>query len=149
MWIWGKLETNGVLTDLITREGIKIEVKSSAYVQSWIQKSLSKIAFGIKAAFSWDEETNKRLKVAILSADVYVFCLLHHNIKETCNPLNLDHWEFYVIATEDLNRRVRSQHSITLNSLQAMTVPVSYNFLGAEVGRMNEKNSMLRGEQVK
>lgn len=34
--------------DLITPEGIKIEVKSSAYVQSWFQKSLSKISFGIK-----------------------------------------------------------------------------------------------------
>jgi len=133
--------------DLITHEGIKIEVKSAAYVQSWEQKSLSKISFGIKAAHSWDDETNKRLEIAARSANVYVFCLLHHDKKQTCDPLNLDHWEFYVLATEDLNRRTRSQQSITLNSLKAMTVPVPYDFLGAEVERMNEKNNRIRGDR--
>lgn len=34
--------------DLVTAEAIKIEVKSAAYIQSWFQKSLSKISFIIK-----------------------------------------------------------------------------------------------------
>ncbi|MCX2451105.1 hypothetical protein OQX61_07455 [Pedobacter sp. PLR] len=129
--------------DLITPEGIKIEVKSSAYVQSWEQKKLSKISFGIKAAFSWDEETKKRTEIAMRSADVYVFCLLHHENKETCDPLNLNHWEFYVLATGELNSYTRSQHSITINSLRKLTEPVDYSLLNDEVVKKSELNSRL------
>ena len=35
--------------DLITEKGLKIEIKSSAYIQSWDQSKLSKIIFGIIA----------------------------------------------------------------------------------------------------
>lgn len=131
--------------DLITPEGIKIEVKSSAYVQSWEQKALSKISFGIKAAFSWDEETNKRTETAMRSADVYVFCLLHHDNKQTCDPLNLNHWEFYILATGELNSYTRSQHSITINSLRKLTEPVDYTLLNDEVVKKNELNNSLCG----
>ena len=128
--------------DLITPEGIKIEVKSSAYVQSWEQKSPSKISFGIKAALSWDEETNKRLDVAIRSADVYVFCLLHHNVKDTCDPLDLDHWEFYVIATEELNKYTRSKNSIGINALRKMADPIVYTELNKEITYKNQLNRL-------
>jgi hypothetical protein len=129
--------------DLITPEGIKIEVKSSAYVQSWVQKSLSKISFGIKAAFSLDAETNKYSTTASRSADVYVFCLLHHDNKQTCDPLNLNHWEFYVLATEELNRYERSQHSIKINSLRKLTEPVDYSLLNKEIQRKATRNNSL------
>jgi hypothetical protein len=33
---------------------------------------------------------NKRVTIAIRIADIYVFCVLHHDRKETCDPLNLD-----------------------------------------------------------
>src|SRR5579872_3776587 len=35
--------------DLITPEGVKLEIKSAAYLQSWFQKKFSIISFGIKA----------------------------------------------------------------------------------------------------
>src|ERR1700761_545099 len=35
--------------DLETMDGIKIEVKSAAYIQTWFQRELSKISFSIKA----------------------------------------------------------------------------------------------------
>lgn len=44
--------------DLKTKEGIKIEVKSSAYIQSWNQKDYSPISFSIKPARYWDAATN-------------------------------------------------------------------------------------------
>jgi hypothetical protein len=44
--------------DLTTDEGIKIEVKSASYIQSWNQKRLSNISFSIKPAKYWDAETN-------------------------------------------------------------------------------------------
>jgi hypothetical protein len=46
--------------DLETWEGIKIEVKSAAYIQSWFQRKLSPILFSTKAAFVLDSVTNKQ-----------------------------------------------------------------------------------------
>ena len=40
--------------DITTPEGIKIEVKSSAYLQSWHQNRPSAISFGIAKTYPWD-----------------------------------------------------------------------------------------------
>lgn len=128
--------------DLETCEGIKIEVKSAAYIQSWFQRKFSPISFSTKAAFVWDWITNKQEETAKRSADVYVFCLLHHNDKPTADPLNLDQWTFYVLATSKLNTYTRSQHSITLNSLKKLTNSdgISYESLNEEIKKENLHN---------
>lgn len=59
--------------DLLSPEGIKIEVKSAAYIQSWTQREYSKISFSIKKAKYWDSETNRLGKTMKRHADVYVF----------------------------------------------------------------------------
>ncbi|MEJ8803409.1 hypothetical protein [Pontibacter sp. H249] len=119
--------------DLLTPDGIKIEVKSAAYLQSWEQSKLSKISFSTKLSKPWDWKLDKRSTVALRSADVYVFCLLHHLDKATVDPLNLNQWEFYVLATEELNNYTRSQHSITVNSLKKLTNAVSYDKIDQEI----------------
>ncbi|MFD1256803.1 hypothetical protein ACFQ3S_08335 [Mucilaginibacter terrae] len=128
--------------DLETPDGTKIEVKSAAYIQTWFQRSLSKISFSIKAALYWDSLTNLQSKIAKRSADVYVFCLLHHDNKQTCDPLNLDHWEFYVLATQELNLYTRSQHSITLKSLKKLTIAVNYEELNNEIIKKSRYNDL-------
>lgn len=126
--------------DLETSDGIRIEVKSAAYIQSWFQRALSKISFSTKAALYWDSTTNTQSKTAGRSAHVYVFCLLHHEKKQTCDPLNLDQWEFYALATHELNNYTRSQHSITLKSLQGLTQAIGYDKLGHEITAKNALN---------
>jgi hypothetical protein len=37
--------------------------------------------------------------------------------KSKVDPMNLDQWEFYVVPTKTLEKRKRSQQSITFNSL--------------------------------
>ncbi|WP_229725125.1 hypothetical protein [Hymenobacter baengnokdamensis] len=59
--------------DLETPDGVKLEVKSSAYLQSWFQRALSSISFSTKPALPWDSLTNKQGTVAGRHADVYVF----------------------------------------------------------------------------
>src|SRR3954470_7577953 len=44
--------------DLITDGGIRIEVKSAAYLQTWTQAALSKISFGIQPTMGWDAVSN-------------------------------------------------------------------------------------------
>lgn len=103
--------------DLETLSGIKIEVKSAAYIQSWSQKRLSLIMFVTPKTRAWDPETNIQSKESKRQADVYVFALLAHTDKATIDPLNLDQWLFYVLPASILDARKRSQHSITLKSL--------------------------------
>ena len=125
--------------DLITPNGIKLEIKSAAYLQSWFQRALSTISFSIKLARHWDPVTNVQSTIPQRHADVYVFCLLKHEEKATVDPLNLDHWEFYVLATERLNNYERSQHSITLKSLKALADPVGYDRLSDEITKKAAK----------
>lgn len=106
--------------DLRTGHGIRIEVKSAAYIQSWFQSRVSSITFLIRPTRAWDADTNRQSPDAKRQADVYVFALLAHRDKSTVNPLNVDQWRFYVVSTPVLNARTRSQHSITLNSLEIL-----------------------------
>jgi len=112
--------------DLISQENIKIEVKSSSYIQSWKQRILSNISFGIQPTIIWDEN-NKRSSVAKRQSDVYVFCLLAHKEQRTIDPLNLEQWEFYVLSTSVLNEKVEKQKTITLSSLLRLN-PMKCNF---------------------
>ncbi|GAB2593094.1 hypothetical protein [Spirosoma areae] len=76
--------------DLRTLKGLKIEVKSSAYLQSWTQKKESLIRFGISETLGWDAATNTYAPAVSRQADLYIFCLYTHKDKLTANPLNLD-----------------------------------------------------------
>jgi len=119
--------------DLITKSGLKIEIKSSAYLQSWNQAELSKIIFGIQPTVLWDEN-NKRSKEAKRQADIYVFCVLAHKEKSTVNPLDLSQWDFYVLSTSVLNDKVPKQKTITLSSLLRLNPSqIKYNELANEI----------------
>ena len=125
--------------DLDTQAGVRIEVKSAAYVQSWQQSRLSKISFNVPKTFGWDRETNKFDKEKKRQADVYVFALLFHKDKETVNPLDISQWEFFVLPTKVLDERERSQHSITLPSLKKLTDSVSFFELGKAVDKAKDE----------
>jgi hypothetical protein len=119
--------------DLTTDEGIKIEVKSASYIQSWNQTKLSTISFSIKPAKYWDAETNIQRGERKRHADLYVFCLLKHIDKGTIDPLKMEQWEFYILPTYKLDNYKRSQSSITINSLVKLTVPRKYSELKDEI----------------
>lgn len=108
--------------DLITDNGIKIEVKSSGYLQTWGQKKLSIISFGIQPTKNWDSETNIYSTDFKRRADIYVFAVFNSKNVETANPLNMDQWEFYVLSTEELNKKSETQQTIRLNSLIKLPV---------------------------
>jgi hypothetical protein len=115
--------------DLTTPEGIRIEVKSAAYLQSWTQRDFSRIAFSIRSARPWDSSSGDMAETPQRTADIYVFCLLKHKNKDTLNPLNLAQWEFYVLSTGKLNNENHSGISITLTSLQKLTPGIVFEKL--------------------
>jgi hypothetical protein len=67
--------------DLETPDGLRIEVKSSAYIKSWKQKTISRISFDIKPTRSWDASTNELGTVSLRESDVYVLDLSHEIIE--------------------------------------------------------------------
>ncbi|MEJ7860449.1 MAG: hypothetical protein WKF90_02315 [Pyrinomonadaceae bacterium] len=103
--------------DLLTRENIKIEVKSAAYLQTWYQKAYSAISFDIGQTRAYDSITNQSETEVKRQADIYVFCLLHFKDKTNLNPMNLDQWEFYILPTLVLNEKHLNQRKIGLSSL--------------------------------
>lgn len=104
--------------DLRTADGARVEVKSSAYLQSWQQQQPSRISFDIRPTTGWDAPTNTYATERKRQADVYVFCVFTPTDKDDADPLNLDQWDFYVMSTNRLNAAVGEQKTITLTSLR-------------------------------
>jgi hypothetical protein len=120
----------------LEHKGIKIEVKSGAYVQSWTQKEYSRIVFGIAPRHAWDPKTNKMTKISKRQSNVYVFCVLKHKDKDTIDPMNLDQWEFYILPTKVLDEKRPGQKTITLGSLKQLG-PVKVGYGGIREAILN------------
>lgn len=89
--------------DLETEDGIRIEVKASAFLQSWDQNKLSNLKFSGLKARTWnpidgyDKEKTYR-------ADVYVFCVQTAKTHEEYDQFDLSQWEFRVVPRKELER---------------------------------------------
>lgn len=106
--------------DLETPSGIRIEVKSAAYLQTWYQPRLSSIAFSAPATRAWDAETNVWSTEVKRQADVYVFALLLHQDKATLDPLDVAQWQFFVLPTTVLDAHLPGQRSIGIARVQGL-----------------------------
>ena len=104
--------------DLITDYGAKIEVKSSAYLQSWKQTKLSVIRFDIEKKRFWDARANQSSKIPQRCSDVYVFCVLTETDPNRVNPLAIDQWQFFVVSTALINAKLGNQQSLSLSHLK-------------------------------
>ena len=111
--------------DLLYKD-ICIEVKSSAYLQSWEQEKPSKIQFGISPSRSWTSEQNYDDEVKRHS-DVYVFALFICLGRAEANPMILEQWDFYVLPTKLLDEHCSTQKSISLQSLMKLE-PIMANY---------------------
>jgi hypothetical protein len=128
-WIreeWGECDLTTIDGDNLTKS-IRIEVKSSAYLQTWEQNGYSKIIFSIKKRGATSVKTPK--EKLNRPSDVYVFCLLNHKDEETVNPLSLNQWLFYVVSTKKIDEKFKDGSSISLQTLEKITSGVTYNEL--------------------
>lgn len=116
----GGLRTEWDAFDLRTGDGTTVEVKSSAYLQSWHQARESAISFDIRPTLGWDATTNTSAATARRQAAVYVFALLHHRDKATVDPLDAAQWTFHVLPTAILDARLLAQQRLGLSTLLAL-----------------------------
>lgn len=77
--VGGRPEWNA--TDLYFQD-YRVEVKSSASLQSWSQTKLSPIKFDIEPKTGWYAETNSYVTERKRQADVFVFCVLNAAVGE-------------------------------------------------------------------
>jgi len=120
--------------DLTTKSGIKVEVKSAAYVQAWAQKRPSPIRFRIAPSKAWSAETGIFDTVLRRQAQVYVFALLDEKDPARVNPRDLDQWRFFVLATSVLDERVPGQKAIALSRIVELGArQVGFEEVGAGV----------------
>lgn len=125
--------------DLLLPNGIKVEVKSSAYIQAWYQKKLSNITFGIGKTRGWNEQTNMPDSELKRQADIYIFCLLNHKIQDTIDPLDMDQWDFYILLTSVLDSNVGDQKRIGLRSLMELNpLHAKYGDIAKGVDKLSE-----------
>jgi hypothetical protein len=109
--------------DLQTDDGTRLEIKASAYLQSWKQRRLSQPRFSIRPAKAWDPATDTFTEAAARHSDAYVFCLLHHQDKATVDPLNVSQWTFYALPTRLLDTSFGSRQVLKLPQLKELAPP--------------------------
>ncbi|HOO06580.1 MAG TPA: hypothetical protein PLH83_08840 [Ruminococcus sp.] len=123
--------------DLLYKERIRIEVKSSAYIQTWGQKELSSISFSISPSLGWDVNSNSYEDTRKRQSDIYVFCLLDCKDQSVVQPTDTSQWVFYVLSTKVLDEQKPTSKSISLSALTKLPViECRFNTLKQEVDRI-------------
>lgn len=113
--------------------GKKLEVKSSAYLQSWEREKLSRICFNIYpsrpfTASVWDNDDIRR------HSDIYVFCLFACKDRKRANPMLLEQWRFYVVPTSRIDTQLGVQRTVSLPTLATLSITeCNYDGLRAAV----------------
>jgi hypothetical protein len=86
-------------------EGITIEVKSSAYLQSWEQRRLSDIRFSGLKGTRFNPRHGYDPAGRRFNAMVYVFCVQTSIEHSAYEQLDIRQWQFYVISRAKLATR--------------------------------------------
>jgi hypothetical protein len=85
-------------------ENIRVEVKSSAYLQAWEQRRPSRISFSGLRGTRYHPRHGYDPVGKGLNAHVYVFCVQTAVLHESYRPLDLNQWAFYVVKRSALER---------------------------------------------
>ena len=111
----------------LRRPEYKIEVKSSAYLQSWEQSKHSTISFGIGEKIVF--EPGMPASDPRYSADCFVFCVFEHREAETANVLDPEQWYFYVVPIDRLIDFCGSKKRVVEGRIKRITTAVRFQEL--------------------
>ncbi len=82
--------------DVLAPDGTKIEVKTSAYLQAWEQRYVSRIGFSGLRGRTLDSN-QVYTPEQTFNADVYVFAVQTARTHEEYDALSVSQWQFYVL----------------------------------------------------
>ena len=86
--------------DALAPDGSKIEVKCSAFLQSWTLQRLSELRFGRLRAREFDADRNELSADVRVRADVFVFAVQAQQDPASYDMLDIGHWEFWVASAD-------------------------------------------------
>ncbi|MEV4616909.1 hypothetical protein AB0K43_30590 [Kitasatospora sp. NPDC049258] len=117
--------------DVLTPDGLRVEVKTSAYLQAWGQPRLSEIRFSRLRGRTWTPEQGGAAEQSY-NADVYVFALHTALTHADYDPLDIGRWRFHVAARALVE--ATGQASLGLAAVQRLCGgAVTYQELAARV----------------
>jgi hypothetical protein len=116
--------------DVLTPDGLRLEVKSSAYLQAWEQTRLSSVTFGGLRARVWTDDGREVEQT--YNADGYVFAVQTATEHAAYDALDLDQWSFWVLPAAAV--AATGQRSIRLSVVREMAgPPVGYAELAQRI----------------
>ncbi len=120
--------------DVRTPDGLGVEVKACARLQSWSQRRLSTVSFGGLRGRSWHPERGYSA-TQDFRADAYVFALQTAESHEAYDVLNLDQWAFWVATRETV--KAHGARSVALSTVERWAGPsVSYDELAGRFSKV-------------
>ncbi|MET7584577.1 hypothetical protein AB0N56_35545 [Streptomyces microflavus] len=123
--------------DVLTPEGIKVEVKATGFVQTWTQlKPRESRTWTIGQTVPYDS-AGRPCGHRGFQADVYVFAVHTARTNDEYNALDVDQWKFYVLSAPQIMTLPRDRNDracATLLRVQERTQAVIYTELAATVG---------------
>lgn len=130
-------ENVGVWTlyDMMYR-GKRIEIKETSFYHAWQTDEEPKSqqrSFGITKAY--DDYTDKNSPYRRQN-DIYVFCLNTGETKADSNPMQLEHWEFYIVPTYVIDELCKDGKSITLSRVKKLADSIPYDKLKSKLDRL-------------
>jgi hypothetical protein len=103
--------------DVTAPNGARIEVKTSAYLQSWRQDKLSAPRFSlVGAAEAWDEARDEYYRDHRPRVDLWVFCLQTCRSHDEYRPLDVGQWRFWVASNAAIE--ALAQKSAALSTIE-------------------------------
>ena len=113
----------------------RIEVKETSYYHPWNKDGnvSNQRSFGITKANSSYEHPDQPNRFERQN-DIYIFCVVNGETRETSNPLVLDNWDFYIVPTYVINEKCKNNKTISLNRIINLGYnPIRFDMLKQEV----------------
>jgi hypothetical protein len=129
--------------DLMTPEGVRVEVKSAAYQQTWHEAGTkaSVIRFDRLLGRVLTPDGASYQGERVHRADVYVFCVQTSRPPQKYDALDLSQWAFYVLSRTRLQQY--GWRSISLDPLSRIATSCNAAELRSAVAAAAQENAPL------
>lgn len=111
------------VVDIECKDGIGIEVKSSAYLQTWKEQESHPSFGGLKRKpYEYDVAGRVSYGPAGYHSEIYILALLSEREHQRLDPLDLNQWAFFVLTQQELREAAKDGSSVSLGRLQQNSI---------------------------
>lgn len=119
--------------DVEGKDGLRIEVKSTAYRQRWLSTTDRNTAPAFSGFKRYRYVDRRPVGKRDYLADVYVLALLAETDQGRVDPTNLAQWEFFVLSKEELRKASGDKGALSLTRVRAAVSPCRAQELASRI----------------